>query len=804
MPDVREGAAREVVERLRHNSRLGPTLVHAEVVPGTPARWAPLPDFLHPDTRGLLTARGRERLYSHQAQAVILAHAGRDVLVTTPTASGKSLCYQVPVIDRLVRDPQAVAIYMAPTKALARDQYAELVRQAELLPAGSALRPDQIVALDGDVPWRDRAALRERARIVVTNPDFLHFSVLYNHQREWSHFLPFLSHVVVDEIHSFRGLFGGHVGNVFRRLNRLHGDLTQGDRPPLQYIGASATVANERELARRLLDRDVSVVGSSGAPTAARHVLFLDPSAVQQDSFGGRSASSNRVGRVYEQLIRETGMQQMLFCRSRRGVEWTVDALRTHAGTRGMSQDDAETRIRAYRGGFTAPERRAIEAGLRNGTIRTVVSSNALEMGIDVGSVGCVMSLGYPGTVASTWQQWGRAGRTGDAGPESLAVFLATADPLDQYIVRNPGFLLDREAEHAHLHPEHPALLQRHLPCVLSEAGSLRIADPGPDGTPRARAVWDALQTLVAEGKVDEPFVGEGLYSYSGPRNALRFSLRDIGGSTRIMLDSPRGNPDREPLGTIEARQSEAMVHPGAVYVHDGSRYRVRRLDREQGVAYVVPEPDGRQLTEPVRSGNVRVLDTYATDRRGQAEVNHGRVRVHSRVEGYRIYEERSRGRLEVLPEVVPLEGTQPVVYDTSSYWLSIPDRVRRALTAEGLWSEESSGLALGQLLYRLAPLHLMCDPGDLDLHVRDGGPNDPYPVTIFIHETYEEGLGLGATLHARHDALLKQAVAAVRNCPCVDGCPACVGPSPDAADRGEDADRKHLVAALLVALARD
>ncbi|MYA04907.1 MAG: DUF1998 domain-containing protein [Caldilineaceae bacterium SB0664_bin_22] len=332
---------------------------------------------------------------------------------------------------------------------------------------------------------------------------------------------------------------------------------------------------------------------------------------------------------------------------------------------------------------------------------------------------------------------------------------------------------------------------------MIAESGSLRIPPPAADATPRAFAVWEALQDLITDRQVEETFPGEGIYSFSGRFTNLQFSIRNIGGSTRILLDDRQPGRDLEEHGTVEYTQMDSVVHEGAVYVHDGARYRVQRLDREQNIVYVVPEPaHGRELTEPVKTTNVHVVVDIQTSRRGSADVDHGRVAVRSLVDGYRVLEEKARGRLEPRPEIIALENTSAISYQTSAYWIEIPEDIQRFLSIEGLWSDGESAQALGQILYRLAPLHLMCDPGDLGLHVRESG--GPMLAKIYIHEIYAEGLGLGATLHNVHDALLTQAKAAVRNCPCEEGCPTCVGPSDGRADR------KHLVLALLDMLMRD
>ena len=771
-----------VIQRIDSCADLSPTLVHAELLLGQDAVWADIPQRLHPDSKALLAARGRERVYSHQAVSIDLALSGHDVLVTTPTASGKSLCYQIPVLDSLLRDPQATGIYIAPTKALARDQWNELQHQVRLLPREASLKADQVVIYDGDVPTSERARLRDRARLLITNPDMLH-SILPQHARGWGRFIAGLSHVAMDEIHYFRGLFGSHVGNVMRRLNRLHASLA---RRPLQYIAASATLANERQLAAQLFDRDVRVVDMSGAPSADRYVLFLNPAATYR-----AGAMRARTVTRYEQIFREAGLQSLIFCRSRNNMELSLDALREHALRCGLPPERVNEEIQGYRGGYQARQRRDIEAALREGRVRTVTTTNALEVGIDVGTVSCVVSVGYPGTVASIWQQWGRAGRAGRA---ALGVFLASGDdPMDQFIANNPDFLLERGMEFAHANPEHPELLKRHLPCALHEAGGIKIRPPNAHTPERGRLLWDVLGELQADGIVQSN--GNNQFRFAGERRHLTFGLRDIGGSTRIVQQGRDGKD--VVLGTVDTRAADSTVHKGAMYLHQGTHYRVLELDHDRHRALVVPAKD-RVYTEAVRVGVVVELESLDTRLRENVRFHHGRVRVDSRVVGYHRYdlgEDSRRGGGKSRPNrMVELEDTRMVSYSTTAYWLKVPPRIAAWLDAQDLWHDRNSAEGLGCLLCRLAPLHLMCDPGDLGMHI--AAATDECANTIYVHETFEGGLGRGESLFRLHDNLLAQASEAVAHCPCIHGCPACVGPSLPGRDDGPD--RKTLVEALL------
>ena len=878
----------ELLADMRSDPYYEAHVTHAERLPAGSPQWTDVPEWLHPHVRRMLAGLGRKRLYSHQGQALELVRSGRDVLVTTPTASGKSLCYQLPILDRLIRDPYARAIYMAPTKALARDQLVEFQEMAAALPPGSPFKPRHVAAYDGDVPIAERDELRSRARLIITNPDMLHHSILPWHRQDWGAFLADLAFVAVDEVHYFRGLFGSHVANVLRRLHRL---LALAGNRDVRYICASATVANEQDLARRLLDREVAVVSENGAPTAARHCIFCNP-PLDQD---GVRRETMEATLWFESQLRRERLQTLIFNRSRRGVENTIRWLRTHAIESGIRGHEAARLIRGYRGGYLPKERREIESGLRDGEILTVATTNALELGVDIGQLQCVISSGYAGTVASTRQQWGRAGRRGEEA-EALVVFVASADPLDQYMILDPEFLLAGTPEHARLDPDHPTLLRQHLPCVLNE-GPLRVRPPRKEQPRRTHAVFAGLQDLE---HAQRAFHRNFTWAYCGQPQDLRFGLRNMEGSVDIVLKSGRGRP--EVLGTVDFESADTMVHEGAVYWHDGRRYLVRELDYAAKVARVAAARSGSYTTEPVQDVEVAVTRIDEQEPRQGALAGHGELKMTSQVVGYRkIYMDKGGWGASAWDptDLVPLECPERTL-NTRGYWMQVCPETQRRLEAEDAWRDsendygpswesqrlkaiERSGRvcshcgkapspgrplhvhhrrrfrqfgyvpgrndnhlkanrlqnlqvlcpachkllepiagrglhgmdALGVALGRIAPLHLMCDPGDLSVHdvlakaggiklkpVQDPACFQPHLATLFIHERFEGGLGYGETLFGLHDQLLDKAAQLIKRCDCVTGCPACVGPSAQPVDyAAESTNRKSLARALVDAL---
>src|SRR2546430_6020486 len=534
------------------------TLDH--VVPASEATFAPLPGDLNPELVAALGRRGVERLYSHQAEAYEAVRRGRNLVVVTPTASGKTLCYNLPILQRLLEHPEQRALYLYPTKALAQDQLAELGALKSGLPI--EVRVD---TYDGDTPPGRRTAIREGGHIVMTNPDMLHTGLLPHHTR-WRRLFSSLEFVVIDELHTYRGLFGSQVSNVIRRLKRIC--AFYGSRPT--FICASATIANPRELAERLLEEDgIALVDRSGAPRGERRLIFYNPPLVNRE-LGVRRSSMLEARRIAAPWIR-SGIQTIVFCRSRLQVEVMLSYLREDLAPR----LDAQQRVRGYRAGYLPLHRREIEAGLRSGLITGVVSTNALELGIDIGSLATSVLVGYPGTISSTWQQLGRAGRR--AG--SVGVFVASSSPLDQFIVRHPDYFLNANPEEGLIDPDNLLILAGHLQAGLFEL-------PFEDQEKLGRAdVNDLLQVFQEDGSATRS-AGRWFWSRQA-FPAEEIHLRRIAADNVIIIDTSHPRP--QVIGEMDQFSTPVFLHEEAIYLHEGAQFHVDRLDWDEKKAYVRP-----------------------------------------------------------------------------------------------------------------------------------------------------------------------------------------------------------------------
>src|SRR5437899_9466017 len=522
------------------------TLHH--VVPASEATFAPLPGDLNPELVAALGRRGVERLYSHQAEAYEAVRRGRNLVVVTPTASGKTLCYNLPILQRLLEHPEQRALYLYPTKALAQDQLAEL----GALKAGLPIEV-RVDTYDGDTPPGRRTAIREGGHVVMTNPDMLHTGLLPHHTR-WRRLFSSLEHVVIDELHTYRGLFGSQVANVIRRLKRIC--EFYGSNP--RFICASATIANPRELAERLLEEEgVALVDRSGAPQGERRLVFYNPPLLNRD-LGVRRSSLLEGRRIAAPWVRE-GIQTIVFCRSRLQVEVMLSYLRESL----LPRLDARRRVRGYRSGYLPLHRREIEAGLRSGEVHGVVSTNALELGIDIGTLQAAVMVGYPGTIASTWQQLGRAGRRSG----SIAVFVASSAPLDQFIVRHPEYLLEASPEGALIDPDNLLVLAGHLQAGLFE---LPFADGERFG---AADVGELLQMFEEDGVVTRS--GGGSFWAQDAFPAEGVSLRRLAADNVVIVDTSPARP--EVIGEMDQFTAQVMLHEEATYPQDGAQYHVDR-----------------------------------------------------------------------------------------------------------------------------------------------------------------------------------------------------------------------------------
>ena len=712
------------------------TLDH--VIPASAADFAALPADLRPELVNALRRRGIERLYSHQAEAYAAVRSGRHLVVVTPTASGKTLCYNLPVLQRLLEDRERRALYLFPTKALAQDQLAELGALKSGLPID--VRVD---TYDGDTPPGRRTAIREGGHIVMTNPDMLHTGLLPHHTR-WRRLFSTLEFVVIDELHTYRGLFGSQVANVIRRLKRIC--EFYGSHPT--FICASATIRNPRELAQRLLEEsNITLVDRSGAPRGERRLIFYNPPLLNRE-LGIRRSSMLEARRIAAPWIRN-GVQTIVFCRSRLQVEVMLSYLRQDLDPR----LDSSRRVRGYRAGYLPLHRREIEAGLRNGEITGVVSTNALELGIDIGSLQCAVLVGYPGTIASTWQQLGRAGRRSG----SVGVFVASSSPLDQYIVRHPEYFLGTDPEEGLIDPDNLLLLAAHLQAGLFEL-------PFVDGEKLGAADVQELLGLFEEDGAATRSAGRWFWSRQA-FPAEEVHLRRILADNVVIIDTSQARP--QVIGEMDQFTAPVLLHEEAVYLHEGAQYHVDRLDWDEKKAYVRPVAVD-YYTDALASVTVQVLDTFGGPDGDTVTRSHGEVKVTSLASMFKKIRFHTHENIGAGPIHLPEQTLH-----TTGYWITVDEGLWRSLGRETL---EAGLQGIAHSLRHVASLRLMCDPRDLGSVAEVRSITTMLP-TVTVFEVYPGGVGFARRMYELHRELLDDAAQLVRDCPCDAGCPSCVGP---------------------------
>src|SRR5262252_1084740 len=563
-----------------HNGEMLTAIRH---YPAREAQWADFPGWVHPDVRAAYNAKGIRTLYTHQAAAAERVHAGKNLVVVTPTASGKTLCYNLPVLDAILRDTDTRALYLFPTKALAQDQLAELYDLNQRLHNSFG-----VFTYDGDTPADARKAIREKGNVVLTNPDMLHTGILPHHTR-WARLFENLRYIVLDELHTYRGVFGSHLCNVLRRLRRIARFYGR----ELQFICCSATIANPGELASRLLESEVEVLDSNGAPAAAKTFVFYNPPVVNR-ALGIRRSCINESSRVAQEFLRRD-LQTIVFANSRLHTE----LLLTYLQQVNPHPPGRPAAIRGYRGGYLPNERREIERGLKDGRIRGVVSTSALELGIDVGSLDTVVMAGYPGTIAATWQRAGRAGRRSGS---SCAVLVASSSPLDQFIVRNPDYFFGNTPEHAFIQPDNLEILVNHLKCAAFELPIEATAKFGEADTP------DLCARLAEAGYLHR--AGEHYHWTQEAYPADAVSLRAVTSDNFVVIDIT-GKP--EVIGEVDFPSALTTVHEKAIYLHGGEQYHVEHLDFKERKAYV-KQVEVDYYTDAVKYTQVRVLEVAGSE----------------------------------------------------------------------------------------------------------------------------------------------------------------------------------------------
>ena len=813
-------------------------------IPARLASLVPVPDDLPAGLRQSLQRLGIDSLYSHQLAAYRLAQSGANVALVTGTASGKSLAYNLPVLSELLNNPSGRALYLFPTKALAQDQLASLQKLLDAASAPGISLPAAAI-YDGDTPSAQRAAIRQKAHLLLSNPDMLHMGILPHHT-QWADFFENLRYVILDEIHTYRGVFGSHIANVLRRLKRIAGHY--GSRP--QFLLTSATIANPQEHASRLIEAPVTILAEDGSGRGPKHFLLYNPPLTDR-RLGLRRSALQEAVRLSDDLL-AAGVQTIIFARSRRTVEIVLTYLRAKATPPHGWEDERETlELRGYRSGYLPGVRRQIEAGLRRGEVRAVVATNALELGIDIGQLGAAVLVGYPGSIAAVWQQAGRAGRGAEL---SAAILVATPSPLDQYLAAHPDYLFERSPEQALIDPDNPLILLSHLRCAAFELPFQNEADFG--GLP-AGEVAEYLDFLTSEGVLHPS--GGRFFWMADQYPAQQVSLRNASPNQVLLQASDARDPAAlRTIGQIDQASALWMVHPQAVYLHESQTYLVTELNLEQGQARLETF-NGDYYTLPMQTTQVQKLSLSFAEAVPGGVKSCGELQVASQVTGFRKIRWHTHEVLDVAPLDLP-----PSELQTTGYWITLSDACVDSLRAAGSWTNDvnqygpdwaalrqrvrqrdgyrcqscgapetnrahdvhhlapfrqfaspaeanrlenlvtlcaschrraeaavhmRSGLAgLSYVMSHLAPIFLMCDIADLGAHSDPQSPlGDAKPVVV-VYDMVPAGIGLSRRLYESHAALMAAAAELVQSCTCADGCPSCVGPGGEQGSGGKQA----------------
>ncbi len=764
-----ESALKEIQEKFRASRAQG-GVTAIRHFPAREPRVAPFPSTLPPRLVAVLKARGFSSLYTHQAQAFTLAGKGKNLVVVTPTASGKTLCYNLPILSELISNPEARALYLFPTKALSQDQLVELNRWTEQL--GDEVRT---FTYDGDTPQDARKAIRSRGNLVITNPDMLHAGILPHHTK-WQRLFENLRYVVIDELHYYRGVLGSHLANVLRRLKRVA--RFYGSAP--QFICTSATIANPQELATRILEEEVTLIDDNGAPAAEKYFVCYNPPVVNPQ-LGIRRSYLNETRRLAKTFLAR-GLQTIIFANSRLATEILVTYLQEDFA-QGPAMPQA---VRGYRGGYLPLERREIERDLRSGRLRGVVATNALELGIDVGSLDVALLCGYPGTIASTWQRAGRAGRRQGT---SAAVLVASSAPLDQFMVQNPEYFFGRSPEHGYVNPDNLFILLNHLKCAAFE---LPLRDDEKFGTLDLRRL---CQHLEEAGFLHHTQDGWHWLSESYPADAL--SLRSVSSDNFVIVDNTH---EARVMGETDFSSALTTLHEKAIYIQDGVQYHVERLDYDDRKAYV-HQVDSEYFTDAISYTKIKILETFDSAHAGDARKNHGEVQVNTQVVGFK------KIKFYTMENVGSGELTLPEQeMHTTAFWLTLPRPMMEALPYNS--AERLDGVnGLANALGAIATLLVMCDARDLGTSVGENAelevteeidPESAQPgkrtvvrkifePNIYLYDSYPGGVGLSEPLFRLSDSLLEKTHKLISECPCPTGCPSCVGPAGEIGEKGKE-----------------
>ena len=726
----------QLLDRLHEDEAFLSCVSNWEVLPAQQAQYASWPDNVQAKVIQALKQRGVSQLYTHQAQAIRHALDGEDVCVVTPTASGKTLCYNVPILSSILENDDVRALYLFPTKALSQDQVAELY---ELI---TAMDVDiKTYTYDGDTPAAARKAIRQAGHVVVTNPDMLHSNILPHHTK-WVKLFENLRYIVIDEIHSYRGIFGANLANVLRRLLRLC--AFYGSHP--QFILCSATIANPGELARQLIGHEVALVEKSGAPTGEKHIIFYNPPVVNRQ-LGIRKSALHETRSLAEMLLKN-GVPSIVFARSRIQVEVLTKALKEiKADSLGASGS-----VRGYRGGYLPQERREIERGLRSGQVGMVISTNALELGIDIGSLDACLLCGYPGTIASTWQQAGRAGRRMG---HSLTILVASSAPIDQYIITHPEYFFAQTPENALTNPDNLYVLLNHFKCAAYE-----LPFKEGEGFGNAPGSESLLQYLEESGIVRH--VNDGFYWAAEDFPASEISLRTAMTENFLIMDITEPARVRV-VGEMDRFTVPMLLHENAIYLHEGAQYQVERLNFDACKAFI-RRVNVDYYTDADLNISLSLLDiAQEADNAAQGE-----VKVTSLVKIFKKMKFDTGESLGYGPVRLPETDMH-----TTAMWMTLSRKSASVFSNDSL---QNGMMGISNLLRIVAPLYLMCSPRDLAVSYQVKSPFTDLP-TLILYDNCPGGIGLSEKAYLMRGMLIRHAKTIVNSCACEMGCPSCAGP---------------------------
>ncbi|WP_111645478.1 DEAD/DEAH box helicase [Paranoxybacillus vitaminiphilus] len=727
----------EVIEEIKQNPEYREQIVHWHTIPEKEAKYVPFPFELDERLKKALQERGIQALYTHQHSAFETIRRGEHFVAVTPTASGKTLCYNLPVLQTILENPEARALYIFPTKALAQDQKSELNELIEK--AGATIN---CYTYDGDTAANIRQKVRKAGHIVITNPDMLHSAILPHHTK-WVSLFENLKYVVIDELHIYRGVFGSHVANVLRRLKRIC--QFYGSNP--QFICTSATIANPKELAETLTGEPMVLIDNNGAPSGKKHFVFYNPPIVNKPLNIRRSATLE-VRKLASEFLKHK-IQTIVFARSRVRVEILLTYLQEL-----VKNELGPKSIRGYRGGYLPTQRREIEKGLRNGEIYGVVSTNALELGVDIGQLQVCIMTGYPGTIASAWQQAGRAGRRHG---EAVIFMVASSSPLDQYIIQHPDYFLERNPETARINPDNLVILVDHLKCAVFELPFRKGETFG------GLEVDEIMEFLAAERVIHQS--GDKWYWMYDSFPAHNISLRSASQENVVIIDISNVAKHKV-IGEMDRFSAMTLLHEEAIYLHQGVQYQVEKLDWEEKKAYV-REVDVDYFTDANLAVQLKVLEEDKKRSRGTGIIGFGDVMVQAKATIFKKIKFETHENIGSGPIHLPEEELH-----TNAVWISFNRDVVNDFTEERI---EQGLIGAAYAIQHVAPLLVMCDPSDLHVVPQVKAVHNEQP-TIFMYDRYPGGIGLSEKLFDAMEDMLVTAKDMIIHCPCESGCPSCIG----------------------------